>query len=184
MHQRLLRLRRNAVKSAARVPRSRADPIEMIVGVSLAAMGGTPRRESAPTATEATPTTTTGAVDPGPRCPRQSSWNELDDPALRPDALTIRAVLDRLAERREVFRAVLASDQTPRCSPRGQPPAPTVPKRGRPSPDSPGQLGGECSGYDDVARVVTRHGVVPRSASEQGRGDSCNCGRGPIREGR
>jgi bifunctional non-homologous end joining protein LigD len=38
-------------------------------------------------------------------------WDELDDPALRPDAFTIRTVLDRLAERGDVFRTVLAADQ-------------------------------------------------------------------------
>jgi bifunctional non-homologous end joining protein LigD len=38
-------------------------------------------------------------------------WDELDDAALRPDAFTIRTVLDRLAERGDVFRTVLAADQ-------------------------------------------------------------------------
>jgi bifunctional non-homologous end joining protein LigD len=38
-------------------------------------------------------------------------WDELDDPALRPDSVTIRTALDRLAERGDPFRALLASDQ-------------------------------------------------------------------------
>ena len=38
-------------------------------------------------------------------------WAELDDPALRPDRFTIRTVLDRLAERGDPFRTVLAADQ-------------------------------------------------------------------------
>jgi bifunctional non-homologous end joining protein LigD len=39
------------------------------------------------------------------------AWDELDDPSLRPDAVTIRTVMDRLAERGDVFRTVLANDQ-------------------------------------------------------------------------
>ena len=39
-------------------------------------------------------------------------WDELDDPSLRPDAFTIRNILPRVAERGDVFRTVLASDQT------------------------------------------------------------------------
>jgi bifunctional non-homologous end joining protein LigD len=39
-------------------------------------------------------------------------WDELDDPDLRPDAITIRSIGDRLRERGDVFRTVLASDQT------------------------------------------------------------------------
>jgi bifunctional non-homologous end joining protein LigD len=38
-------------------------------------------------------------------------WDELDDPALRPDSVTIRTALDRLAERGDPFRALLASAQ-------------------------------------------------------------------------
>jgi bifunctional non-homologous end joining protein LigD len=38
-------------------------------------------------------------------------WDELDDPGLRPDAITIRSVWDRLAERGDPFRTVLAGDQ-------------------------------------------------------------------------
>jgi bifunctional non-homologous end joining protein LigD len=38
-------------------------------------------------------------------------WDELDDPALRPDGFTVRTVLDRLAERGDPFRTVLAGDQ-------------------------------------------------------------------------
>lgn len=40
------------------------------------------------------------------------AWDELDDPHLRPDAFTIRTVLDRVAERGDPFRAVLTADQT------------------------------------------------------------------------
>ena len=40
------------------------------------------------------------------------SWDELDDPALRPDAVTIRTILDRLAERGDLFRPVLVGEQT------------------------------------------------------------------------
>jgi bifunctional non-homologous end joining protein LigD len=38
-------------------------------------------------------------------------WDELDDPALRPDGFTLRTVLDRVAERGDPFRTVLATDQ-------------------------------------------------------------------------
>jgi bifunctional non-homologous end joining protein LigD len=38
-------------------------------------------------------------------------WDELDDPALRPDGFTIRDMPDRLAERGDLFRAVLTADQ-------------------------------------------------------------------------
>ncbi|WP_298462604.1 DNA polymerase ligase N-terminal domain-containing protein [uncultured Cellulomonas sp.] len=39
------------------------------------------------------------------------TWDELDEPWLRPDAFTVRTVLDRLAERGDPFRGVLAGDQ-------------------------------------------------------------------------
>lgn len=39
-------------------------------------------------------------------------WEELDDPALRLDAFTIRAILDRAASRGDLFQPVLASGQT------------------------------------------------------------------------
>ena len=39
-------------------------------------------------------------------------WDELDDPALRPDGFTIRTVIERVADRGDPFRAVLATDQT------------------------------------------------------------------------
>jgi bifunctional non-homologous end joining protein LigD len=39
-------------------------------------------------------------------------WDELDDPALRPDGITIRTVLDRLAQRGDPFRTVLDDNQT------------------------------------------------------------------------
>jgi len=40
------------------------------------------------------------------------SWDELDDPSLRSDAVTIRNVFDRLAERGDLFRPVLVGEQT------------------------------------------------------------------------
>ena len=39
-------------------------------------------------------------------------WDELDDPSLRPDGITIRSVLRRLAERGDPFRAVLGPGQS------------------------------------------------------------------------
>ncbi len=39
------------------------------------------------------------------------TWDELDAPWLRPDAFTVRTVLDRVAERGDPFRSVLAADQ-------------------------------------------------------------------------
>jgi bifunctional non-homologous end joining protein LigD len=38
-------------------------------------------------------------------------WDELDDPSLRPDSVTIRTAIDRLAERGDPFRALLSADQ-------------------------------------------------------------------------
>jgi bifunctional non-homologous end joining protein LigD len=38
-------------------------------------------------------------------------WEELDDPGLRPDGFTTRTVLQRLAERGDLFRGVLYADQ-------------------------------------------------------------------------
>jgi bifunctional non-homologous end joining protein LigD len=38
-------------------------------------------------------------------------WDELDEPWLRPDAFTVRTVLERVAERGDPFRGVLAADQ-------------------------------------------------------------------------
>jgi bifunctional non-homologous end joining protein LigD len=40
------------------------------------------------------------------------SWDELDDVSLRPDTVTIRTVLDRIAERGDLFRPVLIGEQT------------------------------------------------------------------------
>jgi bifunctional non-homologous end joining protein LigD len=50
---------------------------------------------------------------PAPGAPVSApiEWEELDDPALRPDGFTIRTVLTRLAERGDLFRQVLATDQ-------------------------------------------------------------------------
>ena len=39
------------------------------------------------------------------------SWDELDADWLRPDAFTVRTVLDRVAEHGDLFRGVLDSDQ-------------------------------------------------------------------------
>ena len=39
------------------------------------------------------------------------TWDELEDPELRPDRWTVRTVLDRLAERGDLFRGVLHTDQ-------------------------------------------------------------------------
>jgi bifunctional non-homologous end joining protein LigD len=49
---------------------------------------------------------------PAPGAPVSApiDWAELDDPALRPDGFTIRTVLDRIAERGDLFHGVL--DQT------------------------------------------------------------------------
>lgn len=38
-------------------------------------------------------------------------WAELDDPELRPDRWTVRAVLDRIEERGDPFRALLGIEQ-------------------------------------------------------------------------
>jgi bifunctional non-homologous end joining protein LigD len=38
-------------------------------------------------------------------------WDELDDPALRPDGFTLRAMPQRLAERGDLFRDVLDAGQ-------------------------------------------------------------------------
>jgi bifunctional non-homologous end joining protein LigD len=40
------------------------------------------------------------------------TWDELDDPDLRPDGFTVRSVLQRIAERGDLFRTVLDTDQT------------------------------------------------------------------------
>jgi bifunctional non-homologous end joining protein LigD len=39
------------------------------------------------------------------------TWDELDDPDLRPDRWTVRTVLDRLAEEGDPFRALLGAAQ-------------------------------------------------------------------------
>jgi bifunctional non-homologous end joining protein LigD len=39
------------------------------------------------------------------------TWDELDEPWLRPDAFTVRTVLDRVAERGDLFAGVLRTDQ-------------------------------------------------------------------------
>ncbi|HET9657020.1 MAG TPA: DNA polymerase ligase N-terminal domain-containing protein [Kineosporiaceae bacterium] len=51
---------------------------------------------------------------PAPGAPVSApiSWEELDDPGLTPDAFTIRTILPRLAERGDLFRAVLDHPQT------------------------------------------------------------------------
>ena len=51
---------------------------------------------------------------PAPGAPVSApiDWDELDDPTLRPDSFTIRTILDRLAERGDLFRTLLTTDQT------------------------------------------------------------------------
>ncbi len=48
---------------------------------------------------------------PAPGAPVSApiDWDELDDPALRPDAFTIRTVLDRIEQRGDPFRSILAA---------------------------------------------------------------------------
>ena len=50
---------------------------------------------------------------PAPGAPVSApiAWDELDDPALRPDGFTIRTELGRVAERGDLFRAVLGDGQ-------------------------------------------------------------------------
>ena len=48
---------------------------------------------------------------PGAPVSAPIDWAELDDPALRPDKFTIRTVLDRVAERGDLFRLVLGPGQ-------------------------------------------------------------------------
>ena len=38
-------------------------------------------------------------------------WDELDDPELRPDRWTIRTILDRVAEKGDLFRPVVTTEQ-------------------------------------------------------------------------
>jgi bifunctional non-homologous end joining protein LigD len=51
---------------------------------------------------------------PAPGAPISApiDWDELDDPSLRPDGVTVRTVFGRLAERGDPFRSVLSYDQT------------------------------------------------------------------------
>ncbi|MGN6131439.1 MAG: DNA polymerase ligase N-terminal domain-containing protein [Nocardioidaceae bacterium] len=50
---------------------------------------------------------------PAPGAPVSApiEWDELDDPDLRPDRWTVRTVLDRLAEKGDLFRPVLDTEQ-------------------------------------------------------------------------
>ena len=50
---------------------------------------------------------------PAPGAPVSApiDWDELDDPSLRPDRFTIRSILDRLAERGDLFAEVLHNQQ-------------------------------------------------------------------------
>jgi bifunctional non-homologous end joining protein LigD len=48
---------------------------------------------------------------PGAPVSAPIEWDELDDPALRPDYVTIRTAMDRLAERGDPFRVLLNSPQ-------------------------------------------------------------------------
>ncbi|MCK9897874.1 hypothetical protein [Frankia sp. AgB32] len=45
---------------------------------------------------------------PGAPVSAPLDWDELDDPSLCPDAVTLRTALDRLATRGDPFRAILA----------------------------------------------------------------------------
>ena len=38
-------------------------------------------------------------------------WDELDDPTLQPDGFTIRNIVDRVANRGDLFSSVLQHDQ-------------------------------------------------------------------------
>ncbi len=49
---------------------------------------------------------------PGAPVSMPIEWDELDDPSLRSDGFALHRVLDRIAERGDPFRAVLATDQT------------------------------------------------------------------------
>jgi bifunctional non-homologous end joining protein LigD len=49
---------------------------------------------------------------PGAPVSAPIAWDELDDPSLRPDGFTIRTVLDRVAERGDLFRPVLGEGQS------------------------------------------------------------------------
>ena len=48
---------------------------------------------------------------PGAPVSAPITWDELDEPWLRPDAFTVRTVLDRIAERGDPFRSVLTGRQ-------------------------------------------------------------------------
>ncbi len=48
---------------------------------------------------------------PGAPVSAPIAWDELDDPSLRPDGFTIRTVLDRVAERGDLFGVVLGAGQ-------------------------------------------------------------------------
>jgi bifunctional non-homologous end joining protein LigD len=50
-------------------------------------------------------------AEPGAPISAPLDWDELDDPALRPDLVTIRTAVDRLAERGDPFRPLLAVRQ-------------------------------------------------------------------------
>ncbi len=49
---------------------------------------------------------------PGAPVSAPITWQELDEPWLRPDVFTVRTVLDRIATRGDLFRGVLDGDQT------------------------------------------------------------------------
>jgi bifunctional non-homologous end joining protein LigD len=53
------------------------------------------------------------AVRPLPGAPVSApiTWDELDDPELRPDRWTIRSILPRVAERGDLFAGVLTDAQ-------------------------------------------------------------------------
>ena len=50
-------------------------------------------------------------AEPGAPVSAPIAWEELDDPSLRPDGITIRTLLDRVDERGDLFSAVLSGGQ-------------------------------------------------------------------------
>ena len=48
---------------------------------------------------------------PGAAVSAPISWDELEDPTLRPDGWTMKTILDRIAERGDLFAAALGLEQ-------------------------------------------------------------------------
>ncbi|HEU4547036.1 MAG TPA: ATP-dependent DNA ligase, partial [Microlunatus sp.] len=49
---------------------------------------------------------------PGAPVSAPIAWEELDDPALRPDGFTVRTMMDRIAERGDLFHGAAFEQQT------------------------------------------------------------------------